>query len=114
MTEKESKAPLSPNRKSKVSFIAEDFSKSNYKIYIKDYYISSVNLILNKNGVVRDIFAELKKYDPAFNPAHFVAKEPVFGLSIIGDDMRNVNLEMPLSHLKSNSIHLFRKIYSDQ
>jgi hypothetical protein len=114
MIEKESKALLSDNRKSKISFIAEDFSKSNFKIYIKDYYISSVNLILSRNGIVRDIFSELKKYDPAFNPSHFVAKEPVFGLSIVGDDMRALNLEMPLSYLKSNSVHLFRKIYSDQ
>ncbi len=112
--ERDLKPTLSPTRNSRLFFSSEEGNKVSYKIYIMEYYISSLNLMLNRNGTVRDIFTELKKYDPAFNPSNFVAKEPVFGISSIVDDLRIVNLDMPLSFLKSNSVHLLKKVFMDQ
>ena len=114
LAEIDEKPRLSSPSRTKSNVVNDESKKMLLKIHIKGHYISLISLMMGKTERIRDIFTDLKHYDPLLSPNQFVPKEPIVGDKGNEDNMRDLNLDMPLIYLKSNTIYLFKKIFYDQ
>ena len=92
----------------------EEGQKLLFKVVIKDFYISSMNVMIDRKKKIVDIFQEIRKYEPSVNQNTFLPQESVLGEIDDDSSMRNLNLDMPLELLKTHTIYLEKRRFMDE
>jgi hypothetical protein len=92
----------------------DEGQKLLFKVVIKDFYISSLNVMIDRKKKIIDIFQEIRKYEPSINQNTFLPQESVLGEIDNESSMRNLNLEMPLEMLKTHTIYLEKRRFTDE
>lgn len=106
-------ATQDPGRVSKY-VASEEGQKLLFKVIIKDFYISSLNVMIDSKKRIVDIIHEIRKYEPSINQNTFMPQESIHGEVNDEGAMRNLNLEMPLEMLKTHTIYLEKKHFADE
>lgn len=73
-----------------------------------------MNVLIDSKKRVDDVFQEIKKYEPSINQFTFQARESIVGDIFDESSMRNLSLNMPLELLKTHTLYLVKKKYSDE
>lgn len=94
--------------------LGDEAQKILFKVNIRDFYISSMNVLIDSKKKVEDIFEEIQKYEPSINHTNFQARESIMGDVDDESSMRNLNLQMPLDLLKTHTIYLAQKKFYDE
>ena len=94
----------------------DDNQMIEFKIQIKDFYLSYLLVKVDAKNKIEDIFQEIRKYEPSINQNEFTAVEYLMGDfdDTDNDRMRELNLKMPLEMLKTHTIVLKKKSFYDE